>query len=118
VVAVAPDAVESRTVVSAVADDGVLAINVGGSTFSGHIIVSDANATAHHGVFSFRTASTPLCRAISSSGLSVTTGALTGTTGADGAATLSAHTDHKVYLENRLGAIVTFCVTVITSGWA
>jgi hypothetical protein len=31
------------------------------------------------------------------------TGALTGTTGADGKFTISVHTDHKIYMENRLG---------------
>lgn len=36
----------------------------------------------------------------------VTTGALSGTTGADGKFTISAHTDGKIYLENRMGTTV------------
>lgn len=37
----------------------------------------------------------------------VTTGALTGTTGTDARFTVSAHTDGKIYFENRLGSLVT-----------
>lgn len=33
-----------------------------------------------------------------------TTGALAGTTGSDGKTTISAHTDGKIYIENRMGA--------------
>lgn len=36
----------------------------------------------------------------------VTTGALSGTTGSDGKVTISAHTDGKLYIENRRGAIL------------
>ena len=39
-------------------------------------------------------------------GLQVTTGVLSGTTGNDNKFTISAHTDGKIYLENRTGASV------------
>ena len=42
-----------------------------------------------------------------------TTGALTGTTGTDAKATISGHTDGKIYIENRLGASATFKVSFI-----
>ena len=42
--------------------------------------------------------------------ISVTTGALNGTTGTDGRFTISAGADGKVYLENRTGATLTFVV--------
>jgi hypothetical protein len=40
-------------------------------------------------------------------------GPLTGTTGADGALTLSVHTDNKLYIENRLGAARILSVFVL-----
>lgn len=40
---------------------------------------------------------------IGSANIAVTTGALSGTTGVDGKLTISAHTDGKIYIENRLG---------------
>jgi hypothetical protein len=39
-----------------------------------------------------------------SGAVTFTTGALTGTTGADGDLTVSAHSDGNIYLENRRGA--------------
>jgi len=44
----------------------------------------------------------------------VTTGALTGTDGNDTKWTISAHTDGKIYVENRLGSTVWFRGTVVT----
>lgn len=41
---------------------------------------------------------------ISSSGITATTGALAGTTGADGTFTVASHTDGMIYIENRSGA--------------
>lgn len=52
---------------------------------------------------------------LTSSNSAATTGALTGTTGADGSFTVSAHTDGKVYLENRRGAEITVTVTMPTA---
>jgi hypothetical protein len=47
---------------------------------------------------------TAYCSIIASSGsIEARTGALSGTTGTDGKLTVSAHTDGKIYLENRLG---------------
>ena len=42
----------------------------------------------------------------SQEGLKVTTGTLNGTTGSDDKFTISAHTDGKIYLENRTGASI------------
>jgi hypothetical protein len=41
-----------------------------------------------------------------------TTGVLTGTTGTDGDATFSTHTDGKIYIENRRGGTLTFNVKI------
>ena len=43
---------------------------------------------------------------IGSGNVAVTTGVLSGTTGTDGKLTISAHTDGKIYFENRLGSTV------------
>lgn len=43
----------------------------------------------------------------------VTTGALTGTTGTDARFTIAAHTDGKVYFENRSGGSMSFTILVI-----
>ena len=50
------------------------------------------------------TADTSLLAKTTPSNIVVTTGALTGTTSTDGKWTISAHTDFKIYVENRLGA--------------
>lgn len=44
---------------------------------------------------------------------SATTGILSGTTGADGDVTISIHSDHKIYLENRRGATSFFSLHII-----
>ena len=43
----------------------------------------------------------------------VTTGVLAGTTGVDTKVTVSAHTDGKIYIENRSGATATFNFTIL-----
>jgi hypothetical protein len=58
-------------------------------------------------IISYRTTATAATSIIAANGAStieVTTGALTGTDGSDNAWTVSAHTDGKIYFENRLGA--------------
>lgn len=48
-------------------------------------------------------------------GLEVSTGVLAGTDGSDNHITLSAHSDGKIYLENRYGWQLTFRVTVLSA---
>lgn len=43
------------------------------------------------------------------------TGALTGTTGADGTQTISAHTDKKIYIENRSGGELTYALHLLAA---
>ena len=47
--------------------------------------------------------------------LNVATGALTGTTGTDSKFTISAHTDGKVYIENRVGFATKFSYTILSA---
>ena len=59
----------------------------------------------------YRATATPQCELYRvSSGTAVTTGILAGTTGTDTNFTISAHTDGKIYLENRRGGSVTVSV--------
>jgi hypothetical protein len=55
----------------------------------------------------YRATTSPACVILTGgSTLEATTGVLAGTTGTDAKFTVSAHTDEKIYLENRLGAAV------------
>ncbi len=89
----------------AIADDGVYSFTP--TRQNGIIIftgVEDGAATVG-GVFFYRVQTTAALVALSAgSNTNVTTGALTGTTGTDTKFTISAHTDGKIYLENRRGA--------------
>lgn len=67
------------------------------------------------GIFSYRTSATAFVQIITAKAdFDATTGVLAGTTGADGHMTISAHTDGKIYLENRIGQIVS--VVCLISG--
>lgn len=69
--------------------------------------ISSSNANPW-GVYSPRSSASPVIINTIQSGsvanVNTTTGSLAGTTGTDGTFTISAHTDGKVYLENRSGA--------------
>jgi hypothetical protein len=56
------------------------------------------------GIMWFETAGATTLKVAGAANTNVTTGVLAGTTGTDVKLTLSAHTDGKVYIENRLGA--------------
>lgn len=58
------------------------------------------------GLVYFETATPSTLKLAGAANTAVSTGALTGTTGVDTNLTISAHTDGKVYIENRLGASV------------
>lgn len=96
-----------------IADDAVAVITP--ASFAGIVFVSTETDSAIYGSFAFRAASTPF---IQNTGTSVvnfdrTTGALTGTTGVDGRATISVHTDGNIYLENRRGGSLNFKVFIL-----
>lgn len=57
------------------------------------------------GIFSYRAVATTFCLAMATGAATIvgSAGALTGTTGTDGNITVSAHTDGKIYVENRSG---------------
>lgn len=71
-------------------------------------VVVDANVTTYyamaHYVADDRNATSQLDSIAAGANVTLTTGVLAGTTGADGDLTLSAHTDGNLYIENRTGA--------------
>lgn len=102
--------------ISGLADDAVHTIDFGDSVFSGQVIVSgnQDSTNARYGIFSIRAATTPYVVAIvAGSGITLSTGIHTGTTGVDGNMTLATHSDGTLYLENRTGLALTMCMTVI-----
>lgn len=111
------------TLRNSVADDSVWAIDVGFGAFPGSVVVSTNSGTAGDagGVFTFRTQGTAYCHTLTATAnLAASTGAHTGTTGTDTKLTVAAHTDNKIYIENRrgytLGVSVTICAAENLSG--
>lgn len=82
----------------------VISLQVDGGTYGGIV-----NFTAQSG----GTASTT--KWAGGANLNVTTGILTGTTGSDAKVTVSAATDGKIYLENRIGNVRSFGYTVLAN---
>jgi len=97
-----------------IADDGVWTYDFGENMYSAAIIISTNDGSPFiNGIFGIRAATTDFATPIASNNISVSSGALTGTTGVDGELTLSCHTDHKVYIENRLGSNKSLLVTIM-----
>lgn len=95
-------------------DDAVYTYTFATGISNGWAIYVD-NVGGREGLFAIRTLSAPYCRSIASTGINVTTGALTGTTGTDGFITISTHTDGKLYIENRTGVARFINLTVCTT---
>lgn len=87
-----------------VADDGVAAISLNRSVFTGVAILSIGST--NFGQYVIRAATTPAITAMltASANVNATTGVLTGTTGADAKATISVDANGMIYVENRLGS--------------
>ncbi len=98
-----------------IADNGVHSFTLGktrgifmfGSRTAGH---------GSNGLLVYRAMASPFVQAIASNNVTLTTGILTGTTGADGAMTISVHTDGKIYVENRLGSTYFITYNVFGNG--
>jgi len=71
------------------------------------LLLPRTGATGVRGMVVFRATSSPFAYLLVGDYVEATTGALSGTTGSDNRFTVSAHTDGKVYLENRLGTAST-----------
>jgi hypothetical protein len=91
------------TSLGALADDS--AISVTPTNVSGVLFFRTFGGDSWAIVFYDATSPTAYAISVSAgSNTNVTTGALTGTTGTDGRFTVSAHTDGKIYFENRRGS--------------
>lgn len=75
---------------------------------TGILIFTAGLSTVASGMFIFRVGSSLMCAVLAQAAGSVlattTNVALTGTTGTDGKLTVSAHSDNKLYIENRTGS--------------
>lgn len=95
-----------------ITDDGVFVYDFGTDLSAGSLIASDNTGTIY-GVFAIRAhTSSAICTAMVSSGITATTGILNGTTGSDGAMTVSTFTNNRLYVENRTGGARKVILTI------
>ncbi|MCB1499704.1 MAG: hypothetical protein KDK07_07915 [Bauldia sp.] len=80
--------------------------------------VSGTSSANPKSLIFIRAAGTPRCALLNIDGTApnTATGALAGTTGTDVKITVSAHTDGKLYVENRLGSSRTFTLLFLPAG--
>lgn len=113
VVAVAGTALNSKHTnpLSLMSDNTAESIDIGADRYGNLIITT--NISGEFAVVGVRiTTGAVFCFSIaSSSDFAFTTGALTGTTGADTKTTISVHTDRKIYVENRRGTSRKYYIT-------
>jgi hypothetical protein len=82
----------------------------------GILVVSGNVSAAQAAVIHFRVGTNLFTTILSAtSNVDVTTGVLTGTTGVNGKLTISAAADNKIYIENRLGALYSYQLTLLSS---
>lgn len=102
-VASATKVVNKMNTLAALADDAATSItptNVSGFLFIRRLAGGGTGAVISYDALTLNT----YCFVIAGTAdVAATTGVLSGTTGADGKLTVSAHTDGKIYIENRLG---------------
>ena len=94
------------------ADDAASSIDLGGGVV-GFAVLTSAHATTARGSFMFRVGTGALVDTVAGPLGTVGTGTLSGATGVDGEVTVRAHTDNKLYFENRTGAALSFTLTLL-----
>lgn len=89
-----------------IADD--TAVSITPVNPSGFLLIRRKSAGGDAAVIAFDAiAGTAFCKVVAgSAGIEASTGIKTGTTGTDAKLTVAAHTDGKLYIENRLGAAI------------
>jgi len=92
------------------ADDAATSLDLGAACAGLALVTSLGNV---RGQVAFKVGASPYAEAVSGSPGTLGTGALTGATGADGDFTLRAHTDNKLYFENRTGSALAFTITLL-----
>ena len=97
-------------------DDGVFSftpLQTSGILIAMRFANSTGTNVAEYIIALFNTSSGTILHILTGSSTDVTSGVLTGTTGTDGKFTVSAHTDGKLYFENRRGAARTWLIRVL-----
>jgi len=91
------------TEISILADDTATSFTPGKAF--GFLLINDHSSINIYAIVQYRAMTTPLTQLVAGGVLvEVTTGPLTGTDSTDGRFTISAHSDGKIYLENRIGS--------------
>jgi hypothetical protein len=102
-----------------IADDAVETLQFSGNQCAGMLTICATTKNAEYGTVWFRVGTSPDTGLLANStNFAVTTGVLTGTTGVNGNLTISAHTDGKLYIENRTGGSRSYIITLTSTGAA
>lgn len=94
------------------ADDTATSVDLGAAA-AGWCLLSSTSASTARGGFLFKVGASPLADTALGTPGTLGTGTLTGATGTDGEFTIRAHTDNKLYFENRTGASLGFTLTLL-----
>ncbi len=94
------------------ADDAATSIDLGAAA-AGWCFLSSFSASTARGAFLFKVGASPLADTALGTPGTLGTGTLAGATGVDGEFTVRAHTDNKLYFENRTGASLGFTVALV-----
>lgn len=94
------------------ADDAATSVDLGAAA-GGLCFIGSLGGGGARGGFLFRVGPSPLAdNAIGTPG-TLGTGSLSGATGVDGEFTIRAHTDNRLYFENRTGAALSFTLAIV-----
>lgn len=97
-----------------IADNAVVTIEFEAATY-GILVINGNTVNAGPGIVAFKVGTSPYASLLTtSSTLEVSTGALTGTTGVDTKLTVSAHTDNRIYIENRTSSARIYTLTLLS----
>lgn len=94
------------------ADDGATSVDLG-SAASGWCFVSSMLSSTAKGGFFYKVGTSPAADSAIATPGTLGTGTLAGATGVDGEFTIRAHTDNKLYFENRTGASLNFTIALV-----
>lgn len=92
-------------------DDGASSVDFGAAASGVCFITSTSQAV--RGSFLFRVGATPVADNAMATPGTLGTGTLAGASGNDGEFTIRAHTDNKLYFENRTGAAISLTLAVV-----
>jgi|GEM_PF-1138087 len=94
------------------ADDAATSIDLGAAA-AGWCFISSLSSSTAKGAFFFKVGASPAADSAIASPGTLGTGTLAGATGVDGEFTIRAHTDNKLYFENRTGAALPFTLALV-----